>query len=103
MTRERTISASIVRWLNEQPSTWATAITAGAYTRRGLPDIFAIVKGQALVIEVKQPKAKLTPIQRSILVDIACAEAWAIVAHSLADAQHVHAQILADRETIARL
>lgn len=92
MPRERTTSAAIVRWLNEQPLTWATAITAGPYTRRGLPDIFAIVDGQALMIEVKQPGGAVTPMQAATIAKMQIAGAVAVVARSLEDAQLAHEQ-----------
>ena len=93
MTRERTISATIVRWLNAQPRTWACTITAGTFTRRGLPDILATVDGWSLAIEVKQPRAHLTPLQADTLNTIEDAGALAIVARSLEDVQRVHNQI----------
>lgn len=92
MTKESAISASIVRWLNAQPLTWATAVTAGPYTRRGLPDIFAIVDGQALMIEVKQPGAAVTPMQMATIALLQIAGAVAVVARSLEDAQLAHEQ-----------
>ena len=97
MPRESTRSAAIVRWLNAQPLTWACTITAGTYTRRGLPDILAIVDGEALAIEVKQPGAHLTPMQAATLDAIRDAGAFAVVARSLDDAKHVHREIIRGR------
>lgn len=85
--RESRISRQVVRWLNEQPDTWATAVTITGYARRGIPDILACVGGQFLAIEVKQPGKRPTPIQQHELEKLEAAGAVVCVAHSLADAQ----------------
>ena len=85
--RERTISANIVRWLNQQPHTFAFAITGGQYMRRGLPDIIATVRGRTLALEVKQPGKKATELQLTVLLDLDAAGAVARVVTSLDDAK----------------
>lgn len=51
---------------------WYTKIFANAYTKKGIPDIIAVIHGQLVALEIKRPTGgKPTPIQIKNLQAIA--------------------------------
>lgn len=51
---------------------WYTKIFANAYTKKGIPDIIAVIHGQLVALEIKRPHGgKPTPIQVKNLQAIA--------------------------------
>lgn len=56
MAKEQDIQKAICKYLESLGNTIATVYTAaGIYSRKGVPDIFACLKGRYLQIEVKKP------------------------------------------------
>lgn len=51
---------------------WYTKIYANEFTKKGIPDILAVINGQMVALEIKRPKGgKPTPIQIKNLQEIA--------------------------------
>lgn len=63
---EKSIVASILRYLNSLPGCYACKVHGGAYMA-GWPDIIGCCRGRALALEVKRPGQKATPLQVAVL------------------------------------
>lgn len=63
---EKTITNSILKWLNSQPETRAIKTHGGAM-RSGEPDIIGCTRGYFLALEVKRPGGKATELQKATL------------------------------------
>lgn len=48
----------------------------------GMPDVFAVVEGRAVFIEVKAGKDHLSDVQKQTIADLEPAGAWVYVAHT---------------------
>lgn len=71
MAKEQDIQKAICKYLESLGNTIATVYTAaGIYSRKGVPDIFACLKGRYLQIEVKRPGEKPTKVQEAFMEGI---------------------------------
>lgn len=79
---EREITTDVLKALREAGA-WAEKVHGGPMQSRGLPDIFAVYKGQAYGIEVKRPGEKATQIQLYVLGRMELAGAKTGVVHDV--------------------
>lgn len=86
---EKTIVASIMRWLKKQPDCHAEKRHGGMYGSAGRPDITGCVEGRRFEIEVKRPSGKTTKLQEIELAKWKQAGAITGVARSLSDAKEI--------------
>lgn len=71
MSKEQDIQKAICKYLESLGNTIATVYTAaGIYSRKGVPDIFACLKGRYLQIEVKKPGEVPTKAQETFMEGI---------------------------------
>ena len=84
---ESTITTAILKWLNAQEGCEAIKLHISGLQRAGDPDIVACWRGRALMIEVKMPGKKPTPLQEHRLAAWAAAGAIVGVVHSLEEAK----------------
>lgn len=87
--KETAITASILKWLREQPGVFCVKVAGGLYQRAGLPDVHATVAGRSVWLETKTPGKKPTPLQQKTLDDLFRAGAVCGVVTSLEDAQRL--------------
>jgi hypothetical protein len=96
--RESEIQAEILSWLKAR-GIWHRRIPLGGVAHGGLrkksplvgmPDIMIIIRGQAIFIEVKDAKGKLSEIQRQTIAELERHGALVIIARSLDDIQSHH-------------
>ncbi|MVM40381.1 VRR-NUC domain-containing protein [Spirosoma sp. HMF3257] len=50
--------------------------------RAGMPDVFCIVEGRAVLVEIKAGKDKLSAVQKQTIADLERAGAWVYIAHT---------------------
>jgi hypothetical protein len=62
---EKTIQASILKWLNAQPKTWAVKFPG--VLQRGVPDVICGHRGFFYAFEVKTRTGEVSPIQRATI------------------------------------
>ena len=68
MAKEQDIQKAICNYLTSLGNTIATVYTAaGIYSRKGVPDIFACLKGRYLQIEVKKPGETPSEAQKAFM------------------------------------
>ncbi len=86
MAKEQDIQKAICNYLTSLGNTIATVYTAaGIYSRKGVPDIFACLKGRYLQIEVKRPGEKPTKVQEAFMEGINSCGGIAFYATSVQD------------------
>jgi hypothetical protein len=81
---EKTITNSIIKWLNTLDGTRARKMPSGPYGS-GWPDIICVHHGLAVFIEVKRPGKVPTPLQWAELNSWSTAGAECFVTTSLED------------------
>jgi hypothetical protein len=86
---EKSITDSILKWLNDQPDTRAIKSHGGPY-RSGEPDIIGCALGRFFALEVKRPGGKVTPLQTATLARWSEAGGQVAVVHSLDEAKSVY-------------
>lgn len=84
---EKTIVASILRWLKEQQATFCWKEHGGPYGTPGIPDIIVCHHGAFVALEVKRPGGKPTKLQEATIQAIRRSGGWAFVVHSLEEAR----------------
>ncbi len=82
---EKDIQNKIMGYINSQPGCYAVKITGGMYSKGGVSDILACVKGRYVAIEVKRPGEKPTSLQEAFLAKIMCVGGRAFVATSVSE------------------
>lgn len=88
---EAAVVKGVTRELDARGAWWVN-IHGSAYGRNGIPDILAIYRGHALLIECKSATGRLRPLQRYEMGRAAAAGAVTIVARSRDDVrQALHA------------
>ena len=85
---EKTITKTIIRYLNGLPACYARKIHGSRYTA-GFPDIICVREGVCLWIEVKRPGNKPTELQLLELERWREAGALTIVAYSVEDVKDI--------------
>jgi hypothetical protein len=85
---EKSITSSVLRYLNRLPDTYARKIHGGAY-QAGFLDILCCHRGHCVIIEMKMPGRGPTDLQKSELAKWERAGAVAFVAHSLKEVKEV--------------
>lgn len=88
MGPESRITKTIIKYLRDIGA-WAIKKHGSAYMRAGLPDIFALVGGRFLALEMKAPRGVLTPIQARSLADLEAHGALVGVVTSVADVEAI--------------
>jgi len=84
--REKNIVNAILRWINAEEGCSARKTHGGAYGGAGWPDIVAVVRGTAVMLEVKRPDGKgATDLQRAELARWHAAGAVCAVVRSVDD------------------
>ena len=96
LTPEARLKKKVLAYLKSlEPRVWHTVLSAGPYSRRGLPDIvgcvsvpyrvgkFKIAEGSFFAIELKSPTGKPTHLQLYTLARIQEAGAAVLVAKSI--------------------
>lgn len=92
--REKTIVNAIIKCINQQPDCTARKTHGGAYGGAGWPDVVAVVKGTAVMLEVKRPGGKgATDLQRQELQRWHNAGAVCAVVRSVDDARRIVAWV----------
>lgn len=66
MPAEKSITRSILKWLNDQPGCYAVKTHGGPF-QAGQPDILGCFRGQMFALEVKRPGNKPTKLQVAML------------------------------------
>lgn len=61
---EKKFENEIKDFLKSLPNTWFFKYWAGPYSKSGIPDIIACVRGQLVAIEVKGPNGKPSELQK---------------------------------------
>jgi hypothetical protein len=85
---EKSITNSVLRYLNRLPDTYARKIHGGPYMA-GMPDVLCCHRGHMVVIEMKMPGRRPTELQQRELDRWERAGAVAFVAHSLKEVKEV--------------
>lgn len=70
---EKDIVAAILRYLKALPECFAWKTHGGMYGTAGIPDIIACIGGRFYAFEVKQPKGRLTDLQKVMIRKIRAA------------------------------
>lgn len=70
---EKDIVAAILRYLKSLPECFAWKTHGGMYGTAGIPDIVACIGGRFYAFEVKQPKGRLTDLQKVMIRKIRAA------------------------------
>ena len=80
--KESFYQAKIIKWIKETyPDAFVWKAQAGPYSRQGIPDIIALIRGRFIAVEVKRPgNGRLTPIQARTIEQINAAGGTALVA-----------------------
>lgn len=103
-TREKGVTRTVLKHLNELPGCYARKVGATQYGTNGEPDIDACLNGRTLKIEMKAPgkKSTVTPIQelaqerwRRAGALVLVADSWPDVEQQLIDAGFIGAVRLA--------
>lgn len=63
MTPEKKVQNEIIKLLKSKDLFFERRQAGGFSYKKGIPDLYAVVKGQHLEIEVKKPGGKLSPMQ----------------------------------------
>jgi hypothetical protein len=67
LTPEAKLTAAVIRLLKRHKAAgvpiWWLKIAGSPMQRRGVPDLLIVLDGRAIVIEVKAPGGKATPLQ----------------------------------------
>jgi len=84
---EKTIQASILRWLRKQPRVWCNCYHGSPLTQAGVPDIMVIFEGRVLWLEVKRPSGKVTLLQKTMHDKLREVGSVVFVVRSLEDAK----------------
>lgn len=82
---EAKLQAQILKYLRSRPGSFTRKLAMGPFSGRGIPDILHIEQGRPLLVEVKAPGGKATPLQIQCLRELHAAGAVAFVAWSLED------------------
>ena len=88
--KETQVSTKMVKWLNEQPETYAFKYFAGSvYAVKGIPDILVIRKGKLIGLEVKIGNNKPTEVQLERHKEMRAAGADVYVVYSLDEVKEI--------------
>ena len=85
---EAAIVKKIMAYLRAQGA-WCMKTHGGAYQQAGVPDIAAVLNGQAIYIEVKRPGEKATKIQNLVMGKLKEVGAVVGVATSVEDVEAI--------------
>ena len=89
-TPEGKITDAIRKALKKMaPDVWFFKIHGGPLQKAGVPDFLVVVRGVAVFLEVKQPKGKISRLQRYVKGQIRKAGGVAEVVYSDIEAQEV--------------
>lgn len=80
---EKDIQNKIICFINSQPGCYSVKVTNGMYSKGGVSDILACVKGRFVAVEVKTPGEKPTRLQETFIARIVCTGGRAFVATSV--------------------
>lgn len=81
--QETKITTEIIRALKETfPDAFVCKIHGGGYQRAGLPDVYMMLRGKCLWIEVKRPGADTTALQKRTLELLSACGAYCATAIS---------------------
>jgi len=89
--KEKTIQASIMRWLRKQGNVWCDCYHGSPMSQAGVPDIQVICDGRTLWLEVKRPSGKVTLIQKAVHEKLRNAGCPVYVVRSLDEAKDAFA------------
>ncbi|APQ74425.1 VRR-NUC domain-containing protein [Clostridium botulinum] len=64
MAAEKKFENEIKEFLSELPKTWFYKNWSGPYSKSGIPDIIACVRGIFVAIEVKAPNGRASELQK---------------------------------------
>ena len=81
--QENTIVKGILAYLRSRDDCFCWKEHGGMYGTAGLPDIVCCYKGKFVAFEVKQPKGKVTDLQRRTIEQINSAGGAAMVVRSV--------------------
>jgi VRR-NUC domain-containing protein len=82
--KESDLARSAVSWLNLQEGVWAMKVHGGPYQRAGVPDVIGCAAGRFFAIELKRPGERPSPLQASVLRQLAEVNAIVDVCTSMA-------------------
>ena len=78
--KESYYQSRIINWLRENyTDAFVWKAQAGPYSRQGIPDVCAIIRGHFFGFEVKRPGGKLSKIQEITISEINAAGGTALV------------------------
>ena len=97
MTEESEIKKKIKRYLDSVGAFWS-AVTGGAYSKPGDPDLIACFHGRYIAIEAKTPRGAQSPIQKRREKEIIEAGGIYILARSVEDVESVLEELCAEQD-----
>lgn len=97
MTEESEIKRKIKKYLDSVGAFWS-AVTGGAYSKPGDPDLIACFRGRYIAIEAKTPRGVQSPIQKRRQREIMEAGGVYILARSVEDVADIIEEICAEQD-----
>ena len=97
MTEESEIKRKIKKYLDSVGAFWS-AVTGGAYSKPGDPDLIACFRGRYIAIEAKTPRGVQSPIQKRRQREIMEAGGIYILARNTEDVEDVIEEICAEQD-----